>query len=56
MEKQIAVSFLEWVQSEGYLKLLEDVGGKWFKVGQSETYTAEELFDKFPKNTLIQIL
>ncbi len=43
----IAVSFLDWVSFERYMRLSEKKSHKWFKVGCSSTYTTIELFEKF---------
>lgn len=45
----LPVSFLEWVSFEGYLRLSEKAGHKWFKPGITETYTTIELYELFIK-------
>jgi len=45
----LPVSFLEWVSFEGYMRLSEKAGHKWFKMKVVETYTTAELYNVFVK-------
>lgn len=45
----LPVSFLDWVSDEKYMRLSKSVGGFWFKVGASETFTSIELLNIFEK-------
>lgn len=46
--RPLAASFLDWISFEGYMRLSEPAGHKWFKIGQAaETYSADELLEMF---------
>lgn len=45
----LPISFLEWVSFEKYHRLSKDAGHKWFKLGDSNSYTTTELFHLFCK-------
>lgn len=46
--RPLAASFLDWISFEGYMRLSEPAGHKWFKIGQAaETYSTDELLEMF---------
>jgi hypothetical protein len=47
--KEVSIDFLEWVSKEGYWRLSESAGHKWFKLGAGiyMTLTTAELYDLF---------
>lgn len=45
----LPISFLEWVSFEGFMRMSEETGHKWFKPGIIETYDTTGLYRRFAK-------